>query len=86
MAQPSLPGVPVGLESRIEKLNTEFADEIMLEADEELSLLANAIVSNEPESGELKDEVLHALQAASVDLSSQLKLIIQNYDVRDIDY
>ncbi len=75
------------MERKMEELVTTFTNDLILDAEDKLSMLANAIVSNEgnPESEYLREAVEAAIADAASRLEDTLKHLIRDFDVRDID-
>ena len=74
-------------ERRMDELATEFTNDLVIDVEDKLSMLANAIVSNEgnPESDYLREAVEAAIADAASRLEDALKHLINDFDVRDVD-
>ena len=74
------------IERKMDQLATEFTNDLILDVEDKLSMLANAIVSNEkdPESSYLREAVDAAIGDASTRLNEALTHLINDFDVRDV--
>tara|TARA_R110002110_G_scaffold374396_3_gene584262 strand:+ start:2924 stop:3265 length:342 start_codon:yes stop_codon:yes gene_type:complete len=74
-------------ERKMDELMTTFTNDMIIDVEEKLSMLANAIVANEedPESSYLHEAIEAAIADASSQLEDALTRLIKEFDVRDVD-